>query len=83
VLNTGLARCIRERRFAMMPGLIQIGGRDGMHTIDDSLLHLLNQGFIAENHALLHCRDKDFISTNHRKHLIATGQLKPETGKKR
>jgi twitching motility protein PilT len=68
-MNHGVARCIRDRRFAMLPGLIQIGGVNGMHTIDDSLLHLLTQGYISEDHALAHCRDADFIRSNYRKQL--------------
>ena len=58
-------RCIRDRRMTQLPSLIQIGGREGMHTIDDSCLHLLNNGFITLDHALAHCRDKDFVESNH------------------
>jgi twitching motility protein PilT len=79
-MNHGVARCIRDRRFAQLPGLIQIGGRDGMHTIDDSLLHLLQNNFIAEEHALAHCRDREFIHTNYQKHLRESA---PAAGKKR
>jgi twitching motility protein PilT len=68
-MNNGIARCIRDRRFSMLPGLIQIGAVDGMHTIDDSLLHLVNNGYVLESHALAHCRDRDFIVSNHRKHI--------------
>ncbi len=77
-MNHALGRCIRDRRFAMLAGLIQLGGRDGMHTIDDSLLHLLVHGFISEEHALAHCRDQDFIRSNYTKHLEETGQLPPD-----
>jgi len=78
-LNSGMARCIRDRRFAQMPGLIQIGGNDGMHTIDDSLLHLLIHDFINLDDALAHCRDKHFIKENHYKemksrHLASKGK---------
>ncbi len=68
-MNHGIARCIRDRRFSQLAGLIQMGGHDGMHTIDDSLLHLLTNDFIALDHALAHCRDQDFIRTNFQKHL--------------
>lgn len=78
-LNSGMARCIRDRRFAQMPGLIQIGANDGMHTIDDSLLHLLVNDFITLDDALAHCRDKHFIKDNHYKemknrHLAKSGK---------
>ncbi len=75
-MNMGIARCIRDRRFSMLAGLIQLGGHDGMHTIDDSLLHLLQHDFIEEDHAIAHCRDQDFIRSNYRKHLEDTGQIK-------
>jgi twitching motility protein PilT len=63
--NMAIQRCIRDRRMTMLPSLIQIGGKDGMHTIDDSCLHLLTHGFISIDHALAHCRDQDFIKTNY------------------
>jgi twitching motility protein PilT len=64
-VNHAIAACIREQRIAQLPSLIQIGGRDGMHTIDDSLLHLLNHGFITEEDAKGHCRDFSFIRMGH------------------
>lgn len=63
-MNPGMARCIRDRRFSMMPGLMQIGAKDGMHTIDDSLLYLLVNDYILLDDAVAHCRDKDFIRSN-------------------
>ncbi|MBL9143519.1 MAG: PilT/PilU family type 4a pilus ATPase [Verrucomicrobiaceae bacterium] len=74
-MNHGIGRCIRDRRFSMLAGLIQIGAKDGMHTIDDSLLHLLIHDFIEEDHALAHCRDQDFIRSNYRKHLEEIGAI--------
>jgi twitching motility protein PilT len=61
VNNSGIAACIRSRRFSQIPGLIQIGAGEGMHTIDDSLSHLMRLGFISLEDALLRCRDKTFI----------------------
>lgn len=78
IMNHAIGRCIRDRRFSMLAGLIQLGGRDGMHTIDDSLLHLLVHGFISEEHAMAHCRDQDFIRSNYQKHLEQTGQASPD-----
>ena len=69
--NDGIASCIRGRRFAQIPGLIQIGGNDGMHTIDDSLAHLLKHGFISLNDALARCRDKGAINLAHHQALKA------------
>lgn len=79
-LNSAMGRCIRDRRFAQMPGLIQIGAQDGMHTIDDSLLHLLVNDFILLDDALAHCRDKNFIRENFHKSM--KDRLKDQKGKK-
>ncbi len=59
--NSGIASCIRNRRFSQIPGMIQIGGKEGMHTIDDSLCHLLRYGFIELEDALVRCRDKGMV----------------------
>ena len=40
-VNSGIEACIRDQRLSQIPGLIQIGGADGMHTVDDSLIELL------------------------------------------
>jgi len=61
VVNSAIASCIRDQRIQQLPSLIQIGGRDGMHTIDDSLLHLLSYDFITLEDAKAHCRDFTFI----------------------
>jgi len=59
--NTGIAACIRQRRFSQLSGLIQIGGGEGMHTIDDSLAHLMRLGFINLDDAIGRCRDKNVM----------------------
>ncbi|MES2597787.1 MAG: PilT/PilU family type 4a pilus ATPase [Verrucomicrobiota bacterium] len=60
-INNAVMACIRDQRIQQLASLIQIGGRDGMHTIDDSLLHLLTHGFITLEDAKAHCRDYTFI----------------------
>jgi twitching motility protein PilT len=68
--NEGIAACIRSRRFAQIPGLIEIGGPDGMHTIDDSLAHLLKHGFITLEDALVRCRNPIMIENTHEQALL-------------
>ncbi len=63
VVSSAISGCIRDQRLHQLPSLIQIGGAQGMHTIDDSLLHLLNHGFISLEDAEAHARDFSFIST--------------------
>ena len=65
VNNQGISSCIRSRRLQQLPSLIQIGSNDGMHTIDESVSHLANHGFISLDDALLRARDKDFVISSY------------------
>lgn len=62
--NSAIAACIRSKRLTQLPNLIQIGGIDGMHTIDDSLIHLAKHGFITVEDALIRARDAKFVEMN-------------------
>jgi len=55
--NTGIRACIRERKTHQIYGLMEIGKQEGMHTIDDHLIALLDQGLITEEEALMNARD--------------------------
>ncbi|GEP46203.1 type IV pilus twitching motility protein PilT [Brevifollis gellanilyticus] len=66
-INNAVMSCIRDQRIQQLASLIQIGGRDGMHTIDDSLLHLLTYDFITLEDAKAHCRDYSFIKMGYEK----------------
>ncbi|OYV04824.1 MAG: type IV pili twitching motility protein PilT [Verrucomicrobiales bacterium VVV1] len=57
-VNYGLRSCIRDRKIEQLVGLMEIGSKEGMHTIDDSLDLLLRQGTITREEALFQCRDK-------------------------
>jgi twitching motility protein PilT len=67
--NAAIGSSIRSRRLTQLPNLIQLGAVDGMHTIDDSLLHLANHGFIPIHEAIIRARDSDFVEMNHRAFL--------------
>jgi twitching motility protein PilT len=60
-VNSGIEACIRAGRLAQVPGLIQIGAADGMHTVDDSLIELLLADRISLMDALAHARDPEFV----------------------
>ena len=60
-VNSGIEACIRDRRLSQIPGLMQIGGADGMHTIDDSLIELLLADRISLMDAMTHARDPNFV----------------------
>jgi len=60
-VNSGIEACIRGGRLSQIPGLIQIGAKDGMHTVDDSLIELLLAERISLMDALAHARDPNFV----------------------
>src|SRR5216110_71274 len=60
-VNSGIEACIRDQRLSQIPGLIQIGSADGMHTVDDSLIELLLADRISLMDALAHARDPNFV----------------------
>lgn len=72
--NSAICSCIRSKRLTQLPNLIQIGGIDGMHTIDDSLTHLTNYGFITLEDAMVRARDPDFVNVHHRTFLKERGK---------
>ena len=69
IVNSGIEACIRERRLSQIPGLIQIGHSDGMHTVDDSLIELLIADRINLMDAMAHARDPNFVKEEFQKAL--------------
>ena len=68
-VNSGIEACIRDRRLSQIPGLIQIGSADGMHTVDDSLIELLIAERISLIDAMAHARDPNFVKEEFQKAL--------------
>ncbi|PYJ01306.1 MAG: hypothetical protein DMF00_05405 [Verrucomicrobia bacterium] len=69
IVNSGIAACIRDRRLSQIPGLIQIGATDGMHTVDDSLIELLLADRVGLIDAMAHARDPNFVKEEFQKAL--------------
>jgi len=69
IVNSGIEACIRDRRLSQVPGLIQIGHADGMHTVDDSLIELLLAERINLMDAMSHARDPNFVKEEFQKAL--------------
>jgi twitching motility protein PilT len=67
--NPGVRAVIREGRTERIPGLIQIGASEGMHTMDDSLGHLLIHGHISFDDAMSHAADPGYVATLLKDHL--------------
>jgi twitching motility protein PilT len=61
VANMAVRASIRERRWEQLVGLIEIGAKDGMHTMDDSLADLYTRRLISKEDALANARDKQSI----------------------
>jgi twitching motility protein PilT len=68
-VNSGIEACIRDQRLSQIPGLIQIGRPDGMHTVDDSLIELLIANRISLMDAMAHARDPNFVKEEFQKAL--------------
>src|SRR6476660_7039057 len=69
IVNSGVEACIRAGRLSQIPGLIQIGAKDGMHTVDDSLIEWLLADSINLIDAMAHARDPDFVKEEFQKAL--------------
>lgn len=71
VSNSAIQAVIREHRTEQIPGLMQIGANVGMHTLDDSLAHLLIGGYIAMEEAMANARDREYVQASLQAHLQA------------
>jgi twitching motility protein PilT len=63
VMNDGVRSCLRDRRFQQIISMIEIGGKDGMMTFDESVSDLYAAGVISLNEALLNVRDPGRIQS--------------------
>jgi len=61
VVNSGVQACIRDRKIHQLPGLMEIGGQEGMNTLDQCLEGLVEKGLITYEEALIHARDPERI----------------------
>jgi len=71
VVNDGIRGAIHDHRFAQLQSLIQIGTAHGMHTFDESLLHLMKGGYISLEDAQLNARDGAELKEEFQNHLRA------------
>lgn len=61
IANPAVRACIRERRWEQLVGLIEIGAKEGMHTIDEDLAGLYLSQQIAKDQAVSNARDRQRI----------------------
>src|SRR6059036_1179423 len=58
VVTPAIANLIREAKTFQIPGMLQVGKKYGMQTLDDAILDLLNKKMISPEDAYARCIDK-------------------------
>jgi twitching motility protein PilT len=61
IANPAVSSCLRTGRMEQLIGIIEIGGKDGMRTLDASLEELVETGKITLEEALLQARDTERV----------------------
>lgn len=63
VMNHGIRACLRQGKYEQIPGLMQIGSIDGMHTLDECLAHLVLTAKISLDEAMAEARDPTLLNS--------------------
>jgi len=61
---------IREGKIYQLPNVIRTHTKDGMETLDQSLVNLYRQGIISHQNLLAFCNDRDEVER-----LTGRGQI--------
>ena len=80
VVHSAVANLIRERKTYQLPSIIQTGKKFGMCTMNESLMGLVDDGFITLEEAYSRSTDKQDMNervNNYLLHLVQTGELEP------
>jgi twitching motility protein PilT len=59
VVTPAIANLIREAKTFQIPGMLQVGKKYGMQTLDDAIMDLLNKKMISPEDAYSRCMDKN------------------------
>jgi len=59
VVTPAIANLIREAKTFQIPGMLQVGRKYGMQTLDDAIMDLLNKKMISPEDAYSRCMDKN------------------------
>ena len=57
-MTTAIANLIRESKTFQIPGMLQVGRKHGMQTLDDAIMELLNKKMISPDDAYARSIDK-------------------------
>ena len=74
--NSAVRSCIRDYRLSQIRSCIEIGGNDGMHTIDDSLLQWVLSEEVLLSDAQPFARDPEGLQTSFQEAIQATKKKK-------
>jgi twitching motility protein PilT len=58
VVTPAIANLIREAKTYQIPGMLQVGKKHGMQTLDDAIMDLFNKGMISPEDAYSRAIDK-------------------------
>ncbi len=61
IMNEGVRSCLRDKRVQQLISMIEIGSKDGMITLDESVASLYSRGLIDKSEALINARDPNRI----------------------
>src|SRR5215472_10902684 len=59
VVTPAIANLVREAKTFQIPGMLQVGKKYGMQTLDDAIMDLLNKKMISPEDAYARCIDKN------------------------
>ncbi|MDG1356913.1 MAG: PilT/PilU family type 4a pilus ATPase [Akkermansiaceae bacterium] len=68
LMNYSIKNCLRDKKFEQIQGLIEIGLKEGMFTIDHHLVQLLEQDRISIEEAFANCRDDTLLKAYVKNH---------------
>lgn len=63
IMNHAVRAVLRNRKFEQIPGLMQIGTHEGMHTLDECLSDLVLEEKIKLEEAMAHARDPQVLES--------------------
>jgi twitching motility protein PilT len=61
ISNNAVASLIREKKTFQLPSVIQTGKREGMQTMDESVLALVRDGSVDADEAAVHLSSRDLL----------------------
>src|SRR5246127_1760141 len=59
VVTSAIANLVREAKTFQIPGMLQVGKKYGMQTLDDAIMDFLNKKMISPDDAYARCIDKN------------------------